>query len=147
MTFRVYIGVPAMPSGFPLYLCSLHFRLTQKNPVGCWLLTVVGPSSQRMPLQSLTRQALLRRSRNPINRRIPVISHKACVIAHNPRLHFAAKAPWTASVFRDFFMICDIFRLFSAHNCLFSGVKPSFLRVFFKGNEIFSECNHLNYSS
>ena len=40
LRFRYYKpGVPAMPSGFPLYLCSLR--------------------SQRMPLQSLTRQALL----------------------------------------------------------------------------------------
>ena len=35
--FQFYLGVPAPltapPSGFPLYLCSLHFRLAQKCPL------------------------------------------------------------------------------------------------------------------
>ena len=35
------LGVPATPSGFPLYLCSLKFHLTQKFPLSvvCCLLS------------------------------------------------------------------------------------------------------------
>ena len=29
--FSIFWGVPAKPSGFPLYLCSLHSRLAPKN--------------------------------------------------------------------------------------------------------------------
>ena len=31
MHYELNQGVPAKPSGFPLYLCSLNFHLAQKN--------------------------------------------------------------------------------------------------------------------
>ena len=31
MNYELNQGVPAKPSGFPLYLCSLNFHLAQKN--------------------------------------------------------------------------------------------------------------------
>ena len=49
-------GVPALPSGFPLYLCSLLFSPRSKKSVVCYPLSVVRKSSQRMPLQSLTQR-------------------------------------------------------------------------------------------
>ena len=50
------LGVPATPSGFPLYLCSLHSRPAPKTRTSLQIpLTSPKPvHSQRMPLQSLT---------------------------------------------------------------------------------------------
>ena len=29
--FQLFLGVPAKPSGFPLYLCSFRYRFTRKG--------------------------------------------------------------------------------------------------------------------
>ena len=54
--FQFNLGVPATPSGFPLYLCSLHFDpLPNPAPVHkSRSRSQIPIHSQRMPLQSLT---------------------------------------------------------------------------------------------
>ncbi len=60
-TFQFFLCVPAKPSGFPLYLCSLHLRPAPQIPSPLpFPLPIPVPvprsRSQRMPLQSLTRK-------------------------------------------------------------------------------------------
>ena len=66
-------GRSGKPSGFPLYLCSLCFRLAPQNTTSAlrqaqWPRSrprIPSPNrSQRMPLQSLTHRRLLKTERN-----------------------------------------------------------------------------------
>ena len=69
MHYELLLGVPAKPSGFPLYLCSLPSPLsvvelvetpvTSTGSVTCSRSRTYG-SSQRMPLQSLTQNAAIK---------------------------------------------------------------------------------------
>ena len=55
MNYELSLGVPATPSGFPLYLCSLNLHPAPKSRSHFPLPSPFPKkSSQRMPLQSLT---------------------------------------------------------------------------------------------
>ena len=99
------LGVPAMPSGFPLYLCSPppapKSRPRTKIPV-----PAPRSRSQRMPLQSLTHGTAEKPDHPSI-----LINKVYSVTAptSRPRPHIPKNGLQKLSFFRRFFGFCDIF--------------------------------------